>query len=181
MKNLTLVFLTLTTFCATAQFSKNVEDGLFKINALAPGVSYELGVGSNITINAEAFLGFALFGGTDRETRFGLYPGIAAEFRYYTNMNRRLGKNRNISGNSGNYVGLLNQYQFGTPVIGDLDFASDFFNSTAIVYGIQRTRSKGFYWGLAFGPGVFVDEFETNTGLLIDVRLGWVIGKGKKK
>ncbi|TLP75464.1 hypothetical protein [Maribacter sp. ACAM166] len=169
-----------SSFYITAQSTNQVEDRLFKINALAPGVSYELGVGSKTSLNFEGFLIFALNGGSDRETDFGLYPGVGAEFRYFTNMNRRLGKGKNISGNSGNYLGLLNQFQFGQPIIGDLEYISEYFYSLAVIYGIQRTRPKGFYWGISFGPGVFVNEFDTNPGILIDARLGWVIGSIKK-
>ncbi|WP_156894570.1 hypothetical protein [Maribacter sp. 1_2014MBL_MicDiv] len=71
-------------------------------------------------MNLEAFLGFALNGGIDRETRFGLYPGLEADVRQYVNFNRRLNKGKNISGNSGNYIAFLNQLQLGTPIISDL-------------------------------------------------------------
>ncbi len=178
-----IIFLSVTllsAFYANAQSSKLVEDGLFKINLLAPGVSYEIGVADKTTLNLEAFLGFALNGGSDRETSFGLYPGLEADIRQYVNFSRRTRKGKNISGNTGNYVAFLNQLQFGTPIIGDLEYASDYFYNAAIVYGMQRTYEKGFYWGLAFGPGIFVDDFYTDAGILIDIRLGWVIG-GRKK
>ncbi|MDP5062018.1 MAG: hypothetical protein NWP64_08880, partial [Maribacter sp.] len=100
--------------------------------------------------------------------------------RQYINFDRRLRKGKNISGNTGNYISFLNQFQLGTPVIGNLEYASDYFYNAAIVYGMQRPYEKGFYWGLAFGPGIFTDEFNTDAGILIDVRLGWVIG-GRKK
>ncbi|WP_396632040.1 hypothetical protein [Maribacter sp. R86514] len=181
MKKITfLSVILLSAFYANAQSRKLVEDGLFKINLLAPGVSYELGVADKTTLNLEAFLGFALNGGSDRETSFGLYPGLEADVRQYVNFNRRLQKGKNISGNTGNYVAFLNQLQFGTPIIGDLGYASDYFYNAAIVYGMQRTYEKGFYWGLAFGPSIFSDEFYVDAGILIDIRLGWVIG-GRKK
>jgi len=179
-KNIFLSVILLSAFYLNAQSVKHVEDGLFKVNALAPGISYELGVADKTTLNLEAFLGFALNGGTERETRFGLYPGVEADVRQYINFNRRLNKGKNISGNSGNYIAFLNQLQLGTPIIGDLEYASDYFYNGALVYGIQRTYRKGFYWGLAFGPGIFVDDFYKDAGILIDVRLGWVVG-GRKK
>tara|TARA_R110002074_G_scaffold59183_3_gene144290 strand:- start:18 stop:560 length:543 start_codon:yes stop_codon:yes gene_type:complete len=173
------VAILMSAFYSNAQSSQLVEDGIFKINLLLPGVSYELGVGNRTTINAEAIIGFALRGASDVETQFGLYPGFAADFRYYNNFDRRLSKGKNISGNTGNYFGFLNQIQFGTPIIGDLEYASDYYYNVALVYGLQRTYKKGFYFSLAFGPGVFVNEFNTDAGVLIDVRLGWVIG-GRK-
>tara|TARA_R110002051_G_scaffold255120_1_gene314166 strand:+ start:11379 stop:11924 length:546 start_codon:yes stop_codon:yes gene_type:complete len=170
----------MAAFYSNAQSGQLVEDGILKVNLLLPGVSYELGVGERTTINAEAIIGFALRGASDVETQFGLYPGFAADFRYYNNFDRRLSKGKNISGNTGNYLGFLNQFQIGTPIIGDLEYASDYYYNAAIVYGLQRTYKKGFYWGIAFGPGVFVNEFNTSAGILIDARLGWVIS-GRKK
>lgn len=172
--------IVMSALCINAQSNKLVEDGLFKINALAPGVSYELGVGSKTTLNLEGFLGFALNGGSGRDTNFGLFPGLAADVRQYINFDRRLKKGKNISGNTGNYISFLNQMQFGTPIIGNLEYASDYYFNTALVYGLQRTYKKGFYFGLAFGPGIFVNQYDTNAGILIDARLGWVIG-GRKK
>tara|TARA_R110002050_G_scaffold51870_7_gene118857 strand:+ start:1746 stop:1925 length:180 start_codon:yes stop_codon:yes gene_type:complete len=58
---------------------------------------------------------------SDRETNFGLYPGIGAEFWYFNNLERLLLQDKNISGNSGNYLGFLNQFQFGQPILGDLE------------------------------------------------------------
>ncbi len=167
-------------FCY-AQAAKQVEDGLFKVNALLPGVSYEFGVGNASTISLEGIVGFALNGGSGRSTEFGIFPAVQAEYRNYVNFERRLGKNKNISGNSGNYVSLLNQFQLGNPLFGDLEFNSDYYYNLAIVYGIQRIRPQGFYWGVSFGPGVFIDDFGTDVGLLIDVRLGWVVGGRKNK
>lgn len=182
MKSLTIAFVLFCTIATSfGQSNKQVEVGLLKINALAPGVSYEFGVGNISTVNLEGFIGFALNGGSDRSTEFGIFPGVQAEYRNYLNFDRRIAKNKNISGNSGNYVSLLNQFQFGTPLIGNLEYDTDYFYNLAVVYGIQRTRPKGFYWGLSFGPGVFVDDFSTDVGLLIDVRLGWLIGGRKMK
>lgn len=175
-----LTVILMSAIYVNAQSDKLVEDGLFKINALLPGVSYEMGVGERTTINAEAIIGFALQGASNVETEFGLYPGFAADFRYYNNFDRRLKKGKNISGNTGNYFSFLNQLQFGTPIIGNLEYASDYYYNAALVYGLQRTYKQGFYFSLAFGPGVFINEFNTDAGILIDARLGWVIG-GRKK
>ncbi len=56
MKNSLLCALFVSAFFfATAQSDKNVEKGLFKVNAFSPGVSYELGLGRNTTINFDAY------------------------------------------------------------------------------------------------------------------------------
>ena len=162
-----------------AQSNRRVEDGLFKINALLPGISYEFGVDDRTTINLDAVIGFALNGGSNRETSFGLYPGLGAELRNYVNFDRRIRKGKNISGNTGNYISFLNQFQLGKPVIGGLEYNSSYFYNVAAVYGLQRTYSKGFYFNLGFGPAVFFNEFDKTAGILIDARIGWVIG-GRK-
>ena len=178
MINSMLTLFALLLICnLSAQSDKNVEKGLFKINALLPGISYELGAGKNTTFNFDVILGFALNGGSDRRTEFGLYPGVGAEFRYYYNMDRRLNKGKNISQNSGNYLSFANQLLGGTSIIGELDYVSNFYYNTGILYGFQRTYEKGFYFNIGFGPGVFVDEYDSGAGLFLDARLGWVIRK----
>lgn len=180
MKNSLLCALFVSAFFSVnAQSDKNVEKGLFKVNALLPGVSYELGVGKNTSFNFDAALLFSLRGGNRRDTEFGLYPAVGADFRYYYNMDRRLGKGKNILGNSGNYLAVANQFFLGNAIVGDLDFNSNFYYNSAVVYGIQRMRPKGFYWGVSFGPGVFVSDFGVAGGLYVDAKLGWVIGKRK--
>ncbi|WP_076547573.1 hypothetical protein [Maribacter ulvicola] len=62
-----------------------------------------------------------------------------------------------------------------------MDYASDYYYNAALVYGLQRTYKKGFYFSLAFGPGVFVNEFSTDMGILIGARLGWVVNGRKKR
>jgi len=47
-----LFFILLSAFNVNAQSSRQVEDGLFKINAIALRVFYELGVGAKTALNA---------------------------------------------------------------------------------------------------------------------------------
>lgn len=177
MRNFLLSFTFLCLAQTMAQSDKNVEDGLFKINALIPGVSYELGLGKNTTLSFDAALIPGASGGTNRETEFGIFPGLQSDLRYFMNMERRLSKGKNIHGNSGNYVAIVNQFYLGDPIIGDLSLSSSYYYIVGTVYGIQRTRKKGFYWGISFGPAFFADDFDSDFGLFIDARLGWVIRK----
>ena len=162
-----------------AQSDRNVEKGVFKINALPIGVSYELGAGRNTTFNFDLNLAAGLRAGGDPGPEFGIWPIFGADFRYYYNMERRLGKGKNILGNSGNYVSIVNKFRFGNALVGKLDFSSDYYYTTGVVYGIQRMRPKGFYWGASVGPGIYVDQFNVNVGLIGSIRLGWVLGKRK--
>jgi len=172
--------LMLPLLWCSAQSPKQVEDGLFKINALTPGASYELGVSNTTTLNFDVLLGVEVRGGSERSTEFGIYPSLGAEFRKYVNMDRRLRKEKDISGNSGNYVSFTNQFQFGSPLIGNLNQSSDYYYLIGVVYGIQRMRPKGFYWGVSFGPSIIKDNLDVNAAVVLDLRLGWVLGQRKK-
>lgn len=172
-----LVFL--CSYGVLAQNNSNIERSIFKVNALAPGVSYELGVGKNLSLNIDALVIPAIQGGSNQETEFGIFPGIQADFRYFTNMKRRLEKGKNITGNSGNYLGLTNLLYSGNSFVGDLNFDSKFNHIAALTYGIQRTRPKGFYWGFSLGPGLYTDDFNTQFTFFVDLRLGWVLKKKK--
>lgn len=180
MKNRTRIALVLFTLGFIA-LNAQVEDKLLKVNALLPGVSYELGLGATTTLNVDAILGVALRGGSNSSTRFGIFPGIGVEGRKYVNFNRRLRKQKNIAGNSGNYVSLATQLQLGSSLFGDVEFASDYFYNVGFMYGIQRMRPKGFYWGISFGPAVLADDFGVDGAILSNVRLGWVLNRRKNK
>lgn len=180
MKNsLLCVLLVSAIFSVNAQTAKNVEKGLFKVNALLPGVSYELGVGKNATFNFEATLfpyaeDNSTFGSNDIDLE--IYPALGADFRYFLNMGRRLRKGKDISMNSGNYVAFENQLVVGAPILGNIETDTPLGFSIGIVYGIQRTYGKGFYWGLSFGPKVFAIDDNYYSRLSINPKIGWVIG-----
>ncbi|MAU72043.1 MAG: hypothetical protein CML04_08095 [Pseudozobellia sp.] len=176
-KTLLLLLFIAAFFNSLAQSDKQVEKGLLKVNALLPGASYELGAGRNTTFNFDVAL--VPGGGTDYygNSRFGLFIGAQAEFRYFANFNRRLSKGKNIDGNSGNYWALNNQILIGNPLVGTYYLDNTYNHIVAITYGIQRTRPKGFYWNVSFGPGVGISESDAGGAIMIDVKLGWVVKK----
>jgi len=182
VKKISLVwFLIIPIIWCNAQSNKNVEDRLFKVNALTPGVSYEIGVANDFTLNFDLLM--AVGGGSrgSKDFNMGVFPGLDAELRYFTNLNRRLVKGKNIKGNSGNYIAMNNGISTGIPIIGTYELGSDFYYSLSFDYGIQRMRPKGFYWQIALGPALFVDDFEISWGATLNATIGWVIGKNKNK
>lgn len=176
-KTILLALFVSAFFTSQAQTDKQVEKGLLKVNALLPGGSYEMGLGNKTTFNFDIAL--VLGGGTDYygDPEFGLFVAGQAEFRYFTNFNRRLSKGKNIEGNSGNYLALNNQILIGNPLLGTYYLDDTYNHIVAITYGIQRTRPKGFYWNVSFGPGVGITESDFGPAVLIDTKLGWVVKK----
>jgi len=167
-------------FCSHAQSDRNVEKSLFKINALLPGVNYELGVGQRTTLNFE--LGLIPEGGANPIERgrggpIEIFPYLGVDFRYFTNMERRLRKGKNILGNSGNYVAFANRLLVAAPLLGNLEYDNPFPYVGGFLYGIQRTYKKGFYWGVSFGPAFYTGDNDPSVGILNDIKIGWVLGK----
>ncbi|CAN0591618.1 unnamed protein product [Ectocarpus sp. 12 AP-2014] len=182
MKNIYLFCLVVAPIIwCNAQSPDNVEDALFKVNALTPGVSYEIGVGNDFTMNFDALVGIAGGSRGPNDVNVGIFPGLQAELRYYTNMQRRLARDKNIAGNSGNYISMNNGISSGIPIIGTYELASDFYYSLSFEYGLQRMSPKGFYWQIALGPALLVDDFDIGPGASLNATLGWVIGKNKTK
>jgi hypothetical protein len=110
---------------------------------------------------------------------WALFPALGAEFRYFTNMDRRIRKGKNISGNSGNYVSFFNQAIVAAPIAGNVEYDEPIAYLGAFLYGFQRTYPKGFYFGIAGGPGFFSGDNDPTAAIYLDARIGWVISKKK--
>ncbi|AEM69569.1 secreted protein [Allomuricauda ruestringensis DSM 13258] len=163
---------------AIAQSGKNVENHQLTLNVLLPGIIYEQGLSQNSTIAAEATMGFAYRESDFLESGFGIYPIGRLQYRHYYNFARRLAKGKNIAGNTGNYIAPTIAIQGGKAIIGDLDYVSDYFGAIGAVYGLQRTGQKGLQFRFEVGPGYFFDEFESNFGIFLALKLGWVVRRG---
>ena len=162
---------------AIAQSVNNVENQQLTLNVLLPGIIYEHGLSQNSTIAAEMTMGFAYRESDFVESGFGIYPIGRLQYRHYYNFERRLAKGKNIEGNTGNYIAPTIAIQGGKAIIGDLNYVSDYFGGIGAVYGLQRTGQKGLQFRFEVGPGYFFDEFESNFGIFIALKLGWVISR----
>ncbi len=173
MKKIVVVLLFIVPVWCSAQSQKQLETGLFKVNLLLPGINYEFGTSEQSTLNLE--LGLI----PDWNGAFDFFPYLGADYRYFTNLERRLDKSKNISGNSGNYVAFSNRVQVSAPLLGNFEYDTPLLYAGGVVYGIQRTYDKGFYWGISGGPAFFTGDSNPGMGLLIDLKLGWVLSQGK--
>lgn len=178
MKTISFLFLCLfVEAIGIAQSAKNVEDHQLTLNVLLPGVIYEQGLSQNSTIAAEATMGFAYVESSFTDNGFGIYPIGRLQYRHYYNFERRLERGKRISGNTGNYISPTIAIQGGKAIIGNLNYMSDYFAGIGAVYGLQRTGQKGLQFRFEFGPGYFFDEFESNFGIFLALKLGWVVSR----
>ncbi len=196
---LTISCALLLTMTSYSQSDKNVEN-LFLANALWPGLSYETGITKNTSIRLDAAvsLGAISFDGSG----FDLYPRLDAQVRQYYNFERRAAKGKNTAGNSGNFYGINMYYTSDVALLGN-DFEPDLANiivfgpasfETFYVgasYGMQRTYTSGFNWGLQMGLGVISVDYSDSDGPVsatrgfsvypnLRVTVGWVLGKHGK-
>lgn len=157
----------------------HLERHQFQLNLLSPGFTYELGLFKNQSVSSNLGFGLATY---EEGYVFGL--AMNNRYRYYHNFNRRTRMDKNTSGNSGNYIAaaqaiFFSQLQISTNVDAVGDFNIGFFG---MVYGIQRTYEKGFNFNVELGAGYYRgDGVPSGYGPLINVTLGWVATKRKKK
>ncbi len=177
MKKLFPLFLIFFNFNSFSQSSAEVSKNLFSINFLLPSLEYETKIFNNSTLNLNLGTGFALVGGEiHNETKFGLFPNLSAQYRNYYNLERRLSKNKNISNNSGNYFGLHSAIYGGNPIIGDLEFTSNYAAEVGPVWGLHRVYNNGFKLNLNLGLGYgFNDQRNSSLVPLVGFQLGWLI------
>jgi hypothetical protein len=157
----------------------HLERHQFQLNLLSPGFTYELGLFRNQSVSSNLGFGLATY---EEGYVFGL--AMNNRYRYYHNFNRRARLDKSTSGNSGNYIAaaqaiFFSQLQISTNVDAVGDFNLGFFG---MVYGIQRTYEKGFNFNVELGAGYYRgDGVPSGYGPLINVTLGWVATKRKKK
>lgn len=143
------------------------------------GFRYEIGLFRNVSGSTSFTPGAASY-------EEGYTFGIAwnTRIRYYHNFQERLDINKNVVGNSANYIGLARSVFFGAlQVTNSLkdnnDFNLEFFGG---VYGIQRTYRKGFNFNAELGFGYYRGDGVVNGyGPLFSFSLGWVPMKSKSR
>ncbi|TMM57988.1 hypothetical protein FEE95_00750 [Maribacter algarum] len=157
----------------------NLERHQFKFNLLSPGFDYELGIFKNVTASGGLVLGFATY-----EEGYALGLTLHTRVRYYHNFGRRMQKNKNVSGNSGNYMAVARSIFFSplrvaTNIDGPDDFNLGFYGLT---YGVQRTYENGFNFNAELGAGYYLgDGVPDGYGPLFNFTFGWVATKRKSR
>lgn len=157
----------------------NLEKHQFKFDLFSPGISYEFGLFRNQSVSTALGLGMATY---EPGYVFGL--ALNNRYRYYHNFQRRIDRDKNVSGNSGNYIAaaqaiFFSQARLTTNVLGPDDFNVGFYG---MVYGIQRTYPQGFNFNAELGAGYYKgDGIPDGYGPLIGFTFGWVGTKRKPR
>jgi len=174
---------------------EEIESHFLKLNILTPGITYEKGIGQNLSLNIDAVLGFLFHVNIEsgsgsnnsvQEDYFILYPGMATTMQYYFNRGKRENRGRSLYKNSGMFFGpqLLIQ---GPDIVNTNPSYVDLCAAISVggVWGIQRTFKSnvniafnlGMGYASVFGEGDALGGFTFLNKLLI----GYVFLPRKEK
>ncbi|MEM8928530.1 MAG: hypothetical protein AAGC45_10020 [Bacteroidota bacterium] len=157
----------------------NLERHQFTVNLFGPGFRYELGLLRNVSASTSFSPAFAYY-------REGYTFGYSwhVRLRYYHNISQRLDINKNVVGNSANYVAAA-QSIFWEPlqIVDNMpDIKEWSFAFYGAVYGLQRTNRKGFNINAEVGYGYMRgDGLLNGHGPLVHITFGWVLTKRRKR
>lgn len=188
MKKITLFLLLFIVKFGYSQINGITEKGSgivhlerhqLKFDLFSPGISYELGLFKNVSASGGLGLGYATY-----EEGYAIGLTLHTRVRYYHNFNRRIVMDKNVAGNSGNYIAAARSIFFSplrlaTNIEGPDDFNLGVYGVT---YGIQRTYESGFNFNAELGVGYYRgDGVPSGYGPLLNFTFGWVATKQKSR
>ena len=173
-----LFLLFMPLFNVIAQDIPAVEKNLFKIDILDPGFTFEHGLTTKSTLVSGVGLTLAYSYSDYFGSSFTMTPFISEEYRYYCNFDRRVRKGKNISRNSGNYIGSSVAYYFKPITHQQQTFVGA--TQIAVFGGFQRTYKVGFNLNFQAGVGyVIANSDDEGFTPYLKFTMGWVLGKRK--
>ena len=177
-----LLLITLVTTINAQETDALLEKGMVKANLFfTPSINYEYNVYDNFTLKAEAGITptyFDIFG----SKKVAFFQKYEAQGKYYYNLKKRVSKGKSVSGNSGNFVAAVYNYQNKEALFSEVSRSTD-FSTLGGVWGFQRSYNSGL--SLLFEIGFGYDFAYRSNGRdtngrpfpLIGFELGWVIFK----
>ena len=157
----------LSIFAMNAQQDHQVEK-IWRINFINPSVEIELPTGELSSFSAGLGVGY---GGAYPELTIGspngfvyiIAPILDLQQKWYYNFNKRIKKNKNVIGNSGNFFSFRLVTR-GPSIADNINRTSDFDFAIGPTWGLQRRYGKSFHLLFDFGPQYYFDT-EGNGGV----------------
>ena len=177
------------SICLFTIFTKaqdaSVEKSTYGIQAGILGIwaHREVKLTNEIALRAEIGMDAGFFGGSFYpKNGYLMTPVITFEPRWYYNLDKRVSKSKNISGNSGNFLTLQTSYHPNWFVISNYDNI-EIANQISIIptWGLKRNIGKHFTYETGIGIGyryIFAKsvgylENQSETALNLHLRLGY--------
>jgi hypothetical protein len=180
---LTLIFCGLTFIAKSQTTSVEKSTNGIQIGVLGIWFHNETKLSQQIALRGELGLDSGIFGGSiyDR-TGFLMTPVITLEPRWYYNLDKRVSKSRNITGNSANFISIKTSYHPDWFVISNYDNLK-VVNQVSIVptWGIKRNIGNHFTYETGIGIGyryIFAKSAgylknESEVALNLHLRIGY--------
>ena len=129
-------------------FSFSQTEDVIRINVLNPAISFEKATGSNTTLDASLGFGYnysypnlTLAADDGFQYLFAMFVDVQA--RYYYNLDKRLGKNKTVQHNSGNFLALRVLYTGpGPEEASSFNRTSNHFFAVGPTWGLERDYGK---------------------------------------
>jgi len=168
---LTLLFCGITIIANSQNQNASVEKSVYgiQIGVLGIWVHNEIKLSDKIALRGELGLDSGIFGGSFYpKTGYILTPVITLEPKWYYNLDKRVSKSKNITGNSGNFISLKTSYNPDWFVISNYDNLR-VINQISIIptWGIRRNIGNHFNYETGIGLG-FRHYFAKSAGYLKD-------------
>lgn len=177
MKIFIKIILFLSATAIQAQEAPQLQNNLFKINILSPGLTFEKGLNDTNSVNVDTNLSLGYSTRGSNNSNFVASPYIRSQFRHYYNLKKRDLKGKNTTGNSGNYIAANASYYFKPFDQPNLVSVYDGVTLGA-TWGLQRTYKRGFNINLNTGVGYnFPSNQSSSVVPLINFTAGWVLFK----
>jgi len=152
---LLLSFCGLTTVTKSQTASVEQSTNGIQTGILGIWVHRETKLSNQIALRAEIGMDAGFWGGSIYpQNGYLMTPVIRLEPRWYYNLNKRISKSRNISGNGGNFLTLQTSYNPNWFVISNYDNA-EVADQISIIptWGIKRNIGNHFTYETGFGIG----------------------------
>lgn len=156
MKNIVVTFLV-----STSLFAQEKATDLFNanINFIGIGIQYEKALNDHSTIvgSLDYMGGFSYSEDWIGESDFDYIftTRLALEGRYYYNFDRRIGKGKNTTNNSANYIALKSDFiPDWLTTTNDDTITINPQGSVTLNYGIKRSFASNFFYEFYTGLGL---------------------------
>lgn len=166
-----------------AQEKKDIgTEKIWRVNFLNPAIELEIPTGQYSTFSSALGIGY---GGGYPDLTYGgsgfiyiISPFADFQHKWFYNLNKRNGRNRNSENNSGNFVSLRFITR-GNSIAENLSRTSDFDFAFGPTWGIQRKNGKSFHLLFDVGPQYY---FDTNGNgnfwpIMLQINLGFNLKK----
>lgn len=172
-KNLFLLSIIFTASSIFAQENQtaSVEKSIFGVQTGLLGIwgNNESRLTNQLSLRSEIGMDMGVLIGGNSDDGFVLIPVLRIEPRWYYNLEKRSGKGKSISKNSGNFFTLSTTYNPDWFSLSNSDNIK-VISSIAIIpkWGIKRTYGKSFTFETGIGVG-YIKSLNPNYDLLSDV------------